>query len=147
MEHRALKSLHCALIDARQGYEKAREETEDTTLATLFGEMIALHSRAHSDIHQSLLDAGETPDDSGSFMGTVHKTVIAVRSAVTGIDRASLDSFASGEERIAEKYADAIEDQSDHKLAEMLRRHESALLDTIDRMKRIAHSAGVEERA
>ena len=147
MDHRALKSLHCALIDARQGYEKAADETEDPELATLFGEMIALHSHAHRDVHEGLLAAGETPDDSGSFMGTVHRTVIGVRSAITGIDKSSLDSFASGEERLAEKYADAIEDQNDPKLAETLRRHESALLDMVDRMKRIADSAEAHARA
>ena len=138
MDHRALKSLHCALIDARQGYEKAADETEDPELATLFGEMIALHSHAHRDVHEALLEAGETPDDLGSFMGTVHRTVIGVRSAVVGIDRSSLDSFAGGEERIAAKYADAIEDQREPKIASMLRRHETTLLDMIDRMKREA---------
>ena len=147
MEHRALKSLHTALIDAREGYEKAAQETDETALATLFGDMITLHSKAHRDVHESLLEAGEEPDDSGSFMGTVHRTVIGVRSAVTGIDKDSLDSFASGEERIADKYADAIEDQREPKVAEMLRVHQSALLDMIDRMKRIANEDELGIRA
>lgn len=147
MDHDALKSLHTALIDAREGYEKATAETEDSTLAALFGDMIALHTSAHNDIHERLLGVGEKPDESGSFMGTVHRTVIGVRSAITGIDMSTLDSFADGEERITEKYSDAINEERDPRLAEMLRMHESALRDMIGRMKQMARAAEAAEKA
>jgi Domain of unknown function (DUF2383) len=46
-------------------------------------------------------------------MGTVHKTVISVRSATTGLDENSLSSFASGEERIIDKYDEALADAAE----------------------------------
>lgn len=49
-----------------------------------------------------LLARGESPDESGSVLSLVHKTVISVRSALTGLDRSSLTSFMDGEERIDE---------------------------------------------
>jgi hypothetical protein len=42
----------------------------------LFSEMIALKEKDHSELHAALLQLGEKPDDSGSFMATIHKTII-----------------------------------------------------------------------
>lgn len=138
MNNDSLKSLHTALIDAQQGYEKAEAEAENGATRTILQEANALHGRAHQEIHRTLLELGEDADDSGSFMGTVHKAVISTRAAVTGIDKASLSSFASGEERILEKYTDAIADQADADVISMLRRHEAQLRELIAKMKRAA---------
>ena len=62
--------------------------------------MVALKEKDHSEIHAGLSKLGEKPDDSGSFMSTVHKTVISVRSAVTGLGSNALSSFVMGEEQI-----------------------------------------------
>jgi uncharacterized protein (TIGR02284 family) len=104
----ALKSLHTSLIDARKGYETAVADAEAPDMKAIFQKMLALHADAHRDVHALLAERGERPDEDGSFMATVHKTVISVRSAVQGLDRASLPSFADGEERIVQAYDEAI---------------------------------------
>ena len=67
MPHESLKSLHTAIIDAREGYEDA----ESTRLAAFFRSMNILHAAHHTELHQALLEAGETPEDDGSFMSRV----------------------------------------------------------------------------
>ena len=69
-------------------------------------------------------------------MSMVHKTVISVRAAITGLDKPSLSSFASGEERILKDYDAAIEDcRDDPPVADRLIRHRDALQQVVSRMK------------
>lgn len=131
-----LKSLHTALIDARKGYETAVNDAETSEMKALFRRMIAQHEAAHREVHGLLTKRGETPDEDGSFMSTVHKTVISVRSAVSGLGRDSLSSFADGEERIVESYDEAIaENGGEADAAKTLKAQRSALIDRIAEMK------------
>jgi uncharacterized protein (TIGR02284 family) len=109
----ALKSLHTNLIDAEEGYDEAIKDTDAVAVKSLFETMRSLHQQAHRDVHDILVAKGEQPNESGSFMSMVHKAVISVRSATTGLDNASLDSFASGEERIVTAYDAAISESGD----------------------------------
>jgi uncharacterized protein (TIGR02284 family) len=108
--YEALKSLHASLIDATKGYDEAINDAEVGEMKALFTEMRALHQRAHGEVHAILLSKGQQPNESGSFMALVHQTVISVRSALTGLDRSSLESFASGEDHIVNAYDKAIEE-------------------------------------
>jgi uncharacterized protein (TIGR02284 family) len=134
-----LKSLHTALIDARQGYIEAEADADTADMKALFGRMASLHDDAQEAIHEFLLEMGEKPNDDGSFMGTVHRTVISMRAAVTGLDRNSLSSFASGEERIIKAYDDAIAEQASNvSLRAMLEHHRSNLMRELSEMRRKA---------
>jgi uncharacterized protein (TIGR02284 family) len=105
-----LRTLHTALLDAGEGYREAAKDATDPATAELFREMIALRQRHHAELHKVLAAQGEQPDDSGSFMATIHRTVVGIRSAVAGLDDHSLPSFVSGEELIIDQYDRAIEE-------------------------------------
>jgi hypothetical protein len=75
-----VKNLHTALIDTRAAYELALKDTEDEDVAGIRREMISLRHSDHLDLHQSLILAGEVPDESGSFMSMIYETVIGVRA-------------------------------------------------------------------
>ena len=132
-DHDALVALHTALIDARTGYRKALESADDSTIKPILQNVHDLHGQAHADVHAMLNAAGLQPDESGSFMSTVHKTVIGVRSAVVGLDAGSLSSFASGEENNLAKYDEAI--KSEPANAAKLGGHRAKLEQAIDAMK------------
>lgn len=139
MANDALKALHTALIDARKGYEQARKATGEADVKAIFGKMIGLHEKSHDSIHKILASRGEKPDDDGSFMSMVHTTVISVRSAITGLDKNSLSSFASGEERIVQSYDEAIRDSlGDAAVVKALKRQRSDFVEMIDQMQRLA---------
>ena len=80
--------------------------------------------------------AGLTPDEAGSFMSTVHKTVIGVRSAVVGLDAGSLSSFASGEENNLAKYDEAIKAEPANATA--LTDHRAKLAQAVEATRREA---------
>jgi uncharacterized protein (TIGR02284 family) len=130
-----LATLHTALVDAREGYRKAIEKADEPNLLSILRSVDGLHAAAHEDVHRLLAAQGERPDDEGSLMGTVHKAVVAVRSAVVGLDHGSLDAFASGEERNIETYDEAIGSETDERSREILERHRDALHLKIAEMK------------
>lgn len=135
-DHDALVALHTALIDTCNGYEKALKDADDPTIKPILQNVHDLHVKAHTDIHAMLSAAGVAPDESGSFMSTVHETVIGVRSAVVGLDSGSLSSFASGEENNLAKYDEAIKAEPAN--ASSLMDHRSKLAQAVDAMKRQA---------
>ena len=129
-----LKKLHTAIIDARHGYEEAAMDAETPELSTLFQEMGALHDKHHADIHKALVDAGEQPDEEGSFMTTVHAGIISLRASITGL-KSALSSFASGEERLIEMYDDVLKASPPPAVTTMLTGQKTELQSRIPAMK------------
>jgi uncharacterized protein (TIGR02284 family) len=131
-----LKKLHTALVDTRAAYELALKDTGDEDVARICKEMISLRHTDHQQLHQSLILAGEEPEENGSFMSVVHETVIGVRAALTGISKKTLPAFASGEEHIVEEYDLALREASnDPKMIELLTSQKNALLAKIAEMR------------
>ena len=134
----SLKKLHTSLVDNRKGYETAVEDAEPN-VKSLFRELAALKENDHAELHAGLTKLGEKPDESGSFMATVHKTVIGVRAATTGLGTNSLSSFVRGEKQVVDEYDKAIQEcSSDRGLVETLTRQKQTLLTKIAQMERLA---------
>ena len=105
-----LKSLHTNAIDARNGYQEALEDAEGKGMTPLFRDMIALHEGNAAELARELTKANEIPDDKGSFMTMVHKTIMDVRSLFDGLDESVLPGLIDGEKRNVSKYDDAFKD-------------------------------------
>ena len=110
--HDHLKTLHTAAIDARNGYQEALDDAEgqdkERRMTPLFRDMVALHQRHADQLGQELTKAGVTPDQDGSFMSTVHKTIMDVRSLFGGLDDSVVPGLIDGEKRNVAAYDDAI---------------------------------------
>lgn len=135
MSDESLRSLHTALIDARQGYRTAIGKAETPAVREILRAVDHLHAEAHEDIHRILTSRGVRLDDDGSMMGTVHATVVSVRSAVVGLDEGSLSSFASGEENNLDSYDAAIAAEPGPEVRNVLSDHRNALAAKIQLMK------------
>lgn len=132
-----LKKLHTDLVDNRNGYEEAVKDAE-LPLKAFFAEMVALKEKDHAELHGALTRLGEKPDEDGSFMSTVHKTVISVRAAVTGLGTNALSSFVMGEEQIVDAYDTALKDfASDPEIVATLTRQKATLLTKIAQMRQM----------
>jgi uncharacterized protein (TIGR02284 family) len=137
MAAESLKKLHTDLVDNRNGYEEAVKDAEPP-LNAFFAEMVALKEKDHAELHGALSRLGEKPDEDGSFMSTVHKTVISVRAAVTGLGTNALSSFVMGEEQIVDAYDTALKDfASDPEIVATLTRQKATLLTKIAQMKQM----------
>jgi uncharacterized protein (TIGR02284 family) len=139
MEVDKLKALHTALIDTRAAYELAAAKAESPPVISVCKQMVMLRREDHAELHRALLAAGETPDENGSFMTTVHETVVSVRAAITGISEKTLPAFIGGEEEIVKLYDEAIqEDQAQQRASDILVRQRANLMIKIGEMKQLA---------
>jgi uncharacterized protein (TIGR02284 family) len=102
-----LKTLHTSAVDARNGYREALKEAEGKGMSPLFAEMIDVHDGHASQLAGMLAKAGEQAG-SGSFMSTVHETIMDVRGLFSGLDESVLPGLIDGEHRNIGKYDDAI---------------------------------------
>ena len=129
-----MKGLHTAAVDARNGYEEALKDAEGKGLTPLFREMIALH-QSHADaLAADLIRHGEKVDDEGSFLSTVHRTVISIRALFGGLDDSILPGLIDGEERVVDYYDEALDD-CPHAEKATLAKQRAALQDRIAKMK------------
>ena len=137
-----VKNLHTALVDSRAAYELALKDTNDPAVAEVRREMISLRHDDHMALHQSLVLAGEVPDENGSFMSIVHETVIGVPAAISGITKKTLPAFASGEEDIVSLYDRALEETAsdDPTMSEILTVQRDNLLKKIAQIRNAAAS-------
>ncbi len=103
-----LKKLHCQAVDARKGYEEALDDAEGRGMSPLFKRMIALHAANAAELCSPLQAAGEAPDQDGSFMSHIHRTIMSVRGLFGGLDESVLPGLIDGEERNASGYDDAL---------------------------------------
>jgi uncharacterized protein (TIGR02284 family) len=127
-----LKSLHTAAIDARNGYQEALKDAEGQGMTPLFRELIALHEGHAAALARQLAASGETPDDKGSFMTTVHKAIMDIRSLFNGLGESVLPGLIDGEKRNVSKYDTALRDGgSSRELATLLTGQRSALVRKI----------------
>ena len=138
----ALKSLHTTLIDARNGYQEALSDAEGKGLAPLFREMIELRDRHHSEIDRHLRAAGEEPDESGSFLTLVHRTIFKVKSLVSGLGASVLPGLIDGEDRIAGDYEDVLRNSPPPAVANALNGQLTELREKISKMQAMRASEG-----
>ena len=104
-----LKSLHTRAVDALHGYEEALHDAEGHGLTPLFNDMISLHGQNAQQLAALLTEAGEHPNDDGSFMSTVNRTIMSVRSLFGGLDQSVLPGLIDGEQRNLSAYDDALQ--------------------------------------
>lgn len=141
-----LKSLHTALIDARNGYEQALLDADGKGLISVFREMMVLHGENADVVAMHLRLMNEPVNDDGSFMSTVHRTVMDIRSLFGGLDDSILPGLVDGEQRMVSYYDEAIKvSQRESAINDSLVDMRQALVGKINYLKalRIAENPAV----
>jgi uncharacterized protein (TIGR02284 family) len=110
-----LASLHTTLIDSRNGYTKALEEAGSDGLREVLNLLLAMRSTHISAIEGHLRAANAPVDQSGSFMSTVHRTVIGFNAMMGDLTENILPGFIDGEQRILVAYDTVIEEAKQHR--------------------------------
>ncbi len=139
MNHAALeglRSLHTAAIDARSGYEEARHDAEGRGMTPLFQEMIAIHTKNANDLEPELERAGEPSRDEGSFMSSVNRTIMSIRSLFGGLDESVLPGLIDGERRNISHYDHVLQkDDLSPSARELVAKGRQRLEDAIAEMQ------------
>lgn len=109
---RALAKLQTRTADSLAGFRKMLEKAEPHFRPTVTA-FIDLHERQADALARLLLERGHEMDADGSWMSTMQRAVIAVRSTVDDIDEGTLPQVRMGELQILALYDDAIEETRD----------------------------------
>lgn len=104
-----LINLHTTLIDTRNGYGAAQKDAEGMGLATLFRDLSVMHTKAANEVSNLLNAMGVITADEGSFMTTIHKTIVGIRSLFGGLDESIVPALVEGEMRVLGYYDDALQ--------------------------------------
>ena len=102
--------------------------------------MVALRRQAIAELEPLIVATGLKPDKDGSYMSTVHRTIISFQSMLTDLDESVLPGFIDGEKRILEMYGEAITRSGDPD-REVLTRQRAELIERIAEMEQRANKA------
>src|ERR1700677_220075 len=129
-----LKSLHTAAIDARTGYEEARDDADGRT-RPLFQQMIAVHTKNADDLSHVLQRSGAPVGEAGSLMAAVNRTVMSVRSVFGGLGENVLPALIDAEKHHLSRYDEVLKSaEPPADVREVLARNRERLEAAIARM-------------
>lgn len=110
----ALNTLVIINNDRIEGYETARDETEQTDLKSLFYQFGQTSAKCREELVAEITRLGGTPDEGTRTTGKFFRVWMEVKAAFTGNDRkAILNSCEYGEEVAFDTYNDVLTDHMD----------------------------------
>ena len=104
-----LNELLIKNYDAEKGYIKASQNVGNDRLKTFFTECSDDRGKFASQIRTQILMFGETPKESGSFTGTMHRNWMDFKTLFTSNDeKVILEEIVKGEKASLEDYNEII---------------------------------------
>ncbi|MCE6949717.1 PA2169 family four-helix-bundle protein [Cereibacter sphaeroides] len=103
----ALAALHDRTIDVLAGFETMVDKAEPD-FRPLAERFRGLHQRHAGQIAALLAAAGREADADGTFMSTVNRAVVSMRSLVDDIDEDILKQVESGEQHVVDAFDEAL---------------------------------------
>ena len=108
-----LQSILEKNYDAEKGYTKAMQDAKTPALKGFLQQQAAQRSRFATAIDYQLRQLNETPKESGSVTGTLHRAWIDIKSSLTGNDdEAVLEEVIRGEKASVEEYQDVLKNHT-----------------------------------
>ncbi len=96
--------------DGQQGFKEAAEGVGRSDLKTVFYEYSQQRASFVGDLQALVQTLGGDPENSGSITGTLHRSWINLKAAITGKDdTAILDEAERGEDAAKSAYKNALE--------------------------------------
>ncbi|HBL80969.1 MAG TPA: hypothetical protein DDZ79_14150, partial [Aequorivita sp.] len=84
--------------DAEKGFTKAMKDAKNNNLKKFLQQQALQRNRFATELDQQIRNLNETPKESGSFTGDLHRTWIDIKSAIAGnTDEAVLEECIRGE--------------------------------------------------
>ena len=97
--------------DAEQGYKKAMIEADNGFLSKYLKERAAMRSQFATEISDTILKLNETPIESGSTTGAMHRTWMNIKDAFSSnSDEGILEECIRGEKASVEEYQEAMDE-------------------------------------
>lgn len=138
-----LNSLIETLKDGEQGFQQSASGVDDPQLKTTFDHFSQQRSQFAGELQAEVQKLGEEePEDSGSASGSLHRTWINIKSAVTSRDRhAILAEAERGEDAAVAAYKEAMEKDLPATVQEIVRRQQAEVKSAHDKIRNLRDAA------
>lgn len=114
----AMNKLLSISRDSAEGYEEAAENVENQIYQDMFRDYAEQRRNFVFELTHKLNEYGETPDDGGSLLGSIHHAWLNLRETFTSGDSAVIAECNRGEEAAMDIYQEELqEDLPDDVLA------------------------------
>lgn len=123
--------------DAEKGFAKAMKDAKDANLKNFLKEQAAQRNRFATELDHEIRSLNETPKESGSFTGDLHRTWIDIKSAVAGnTDEAVLEECIRGEKASWNEYDEKLKEENfPPRIADVLQKQASEIHNTLESVK------------
>jgi uncharacterized protein (TIGR02284 family) len=125
--------------DAEKGFTKAMKDVENNNLKNYFKHQAAQRNEFANELTHEIRKLNETPKDSGSFKGDMHRTWIDIKSSLSGDkDEAVLEECIRGERASVEEYEERIEkNRFPSHIESTLKNHKNRIQSTLSKVKNL----------
>jgi uncharacterized protein (TIGR02284 family) len=123
--------------DTEKDYRTARERAENNSLKEFFKKQAVRKNHYATEIDRQLHSLNERPKESGSALGTIHRTWINLRSSIgKNTDEILLEECLRGEKNSVEEYEKELrKNKFPASIEEVLRHHLTEMRATLSEIK------------
>lgn len=132
-----LNELLVKNYDAEKGYLNAMSNVDDKNLKIFFKRRASERSQFAKELRTEILRYGETPEDSGTFKGAVHRNWMTLKSALSSNNEEKiLEEAIRGEEKSLKEYDELMKENNlPPTIDELIFRHRNAIQAAINTEK------------
>lgn len=135
----ALNQLLEKNYDAEEGYKNALIDAKSDQLKKYFTKQAANRSQYVTELDKAIRDLNETPINTGSVAGSLHRTWMDIKNAIVGkSDEAVLEECIRGDKAAVEEYKSVLENEKYFpSIAPIVRNQLNGILNTLDTIKKL----------
>ncbi len=129
-----LNELLIKNYDAEKGYLNSIDNVDSDRLKMFFKRRASERSEFAKELRTEILQYGQTPEDSGSFKGSMHRNWMTLKSTFSSNDEeAVLEEAIRGEKASLEIYNDLIKERDlPPSIDALLVKHKNAIQSAIN---------------
>ena len=145
MQNDAIDTLNHLIAIAKDGVNGMKSAAESATSASLKGTLQRLsqeRGQVASQLQSTVRSLGGDPENSGTTLGTVHRTFMNMKDAVTGTDdKALLQECERGEDHAMREFRDALAKKLPAQAAQQVESALGQMEKSHDEIKRLRNTA------
>lgn len=122
-------------LDSQDGFQQVADKTDEISVANLFRRLASERHEQAQELKQLVSANSEEPEDSGSFAASAHRALIDIRAALGGGAKVMLIEAEKGEDKIKEKYEEALKGNPGTAVSDVLHRHYAAVKTAHDSVR------------
>jgi uncharacterized protein (TIGR02284 family) len=128
--------------DGQEGFKHAAEGITDSQLKSAFYEYGQQRAQFAGELQTLVRELGGDPETTSSFLGTLHRGWIDIKSAVTGQDEAAiLNEAERGEDSAKAAYEKALEQNLPANVSSVLQQQYAQVKTAHDQVRAMRNSA------